>query len=135
MPAFGNIVKCQRLKKKTEIDVSLFYSLLCKLSRLCSLQANPRHRQRASKISDEERNKRLESYIEYPMSKWQSTELSASLQTFEGFCNLLGLSHFQEYFTKRNASQMPDWSQCALDEEGLAMRARIEAAQHVCMML
>ena len=67
------------------------------------------------------------------MSKWQSAELSTSLQSFEGFCNLLGLSGFQDYYIKRNASQISDWSQCPLDEEGLAIKARIEAAQHVRM--
>ena len=85
--------------------------------------------QRASTLDPGERMKRLESYIHPAMSKWRDPHLDQSLQSFDGFCNLLGVSNCSEYFIKRNAPRISDWAECPLDDEGIAMKARVEAAQ------
>ena len=65
------------------------------------------------------------------MSKWSNPQFGNALQSFDGFCNLLHFSGFQEYFVRKQASQIQDWSTIELDEEGQALKVRIDAAQHV----
>ena len=85
--------------------------------------------QRASKLEDRERVERLEAYANSAVSKWKDPSLSRSLQSFDGFCDLLGLSQFSQYFLQRKAAQISDWSEIPLDEEGLALKARVDTAQ------
>jgi exportin-5 len=90
-----------------------------------------RNSQRAPNIDSAERNARLENYVNQTLVKWSNPQFCNSLQSFEGFCSLLGLTNFQEFFFKKNASQVEDWTSVPLDEEGLALKARIDAAQQV----
>jgi exportin-5 len=85
--------------------------------------------QRATTLDDGDRARRLQSFVEPFMSKWSSPQLAESLQAFPGFCDLLGLNGFQEYFLNRKAHSIRDWADVQLDEEGLALKARIEGAR------
>ena len=85
--------------------------------------------QRASRLEHGERMERLESYVSNAVSRWKDPALGQSLQSFDGFCDLLGLPHFSQYFLQRKAAQMSDWSEISLDEEGLALKAKVDAAQ------
>lgn len=87
--------------------------------------------QRASELNEEERLSRLETYVGETMSKWSAPQLASSLQTFDGFCNLLSFSGFQDYFSSRGALRTEDWSTSPLDEEGRIFRIRVEGAQRV----
>ena len=62
---------------------------------------------------------------------WQDPALSASLSSFAGFCDLLGLSSLQSYFVKRKANQIEDWAAAPLDDEGKVLRIQIEDARDV----
>jgi exportin-5 len=84
--------------------------------------------QRVPDLDSQSRQARLEAFIQPVMLKWQHPQLANSLMNFEGFCSLLGISHLQEYFIRRNVHTIGDWASVPLDEEGKAMKARIEAA-------
>lgn len=86
--------------------------------------------QRATAIDDEQRQYRLEGFIRPTMNKWEDPRLSNLLANFEGFCNLLGLAGLREYFVNRKVHQIQDWTNYALDDEGRALKARIDAAQN-----
>ena len=91
--------------------------------------------QRASNLSHEERLARLETYVSQTVSKWNDQHFGNLLQSFDGFCNLLAFSGFQEYFTSRDAIHVEDWSALPLDGKGLELKARIDAAQRVRNLL
>ena len=84
---------------------------------------------RATRLDQEQRMKRLEAYVGSTIRKWQDPRLGQALQSFDGFCNVLGLSGFNDYFIKHKALSLSDWSDVPLDEEGLALKARVDAAQ------
>ena len=85
--------------------------------------------QRTTVISDIDRSQRLEAFLVPFISKWSSSALAESLQSFSGFIDLLGLHGFQEYFLSRKAHSMRDWAEIPLDQEGLELKARIDAAK------
>ena len=85
--------------------------------------------QRASDLNQDTRMKRLDSYVQPTISKWVDADLTQPLRSFDGFCRLLGVTGCSQYFLKRNALQISDWAESRLDEEGMAMKSRIEAAQ------
>ena len=87
--------------------------------------------QRAPNLSKEDRSSRLESYVGQTITRWHDPRLATSLESFQGFCDLLAFSGFQEYFAGKGVTQLQDWSTIDLDEEGKAFKARIDAAQRV----
>ena len=88
--------------------------------------------QRAANINEQKREARLEEFIAHVMRTWQDPALSASLSSFAGFCDLLGLSNLQSYLVKRKVNQIEDWAATPLDEEGQGLRLQMEAARDVC---
>jgi exportin-5 len=48
--------------------------------------------------------------------------MTEALQTFQGFCRLLGLDRVQEYLTSRRVHEIPDFSKHPLDPEGQALQ-------------
>lgn len=86
--------------------------------------------QRAAALDDEDRDKRLASFVEPCLAKWQDARLVESLQDFSGFCKLLGLSGFEQYFLRRKAHQIEDWTEIPLDEEGRKLKDQVDAARH-----
>ena len=61
--------------------------------------------------------------------------MSNSLSSFGGFCDLLGLSQLQSYLVSRNVHQIEDWGAYPLDDEGKALKARIDNASNVSVIL
>ena len=87
--------------------------------------------QRTTKLSREDQHQRLESYVVQSMSKWKDTRFHEKAQSFAGFCELLHIKDVEQYFHERNAVQVEDWSTVSLNEEGVAMKSRIDGSQHV----
>ncbi|MCJ1432586.1 hypothetical protein MMC27_001943 [Xylographa pallens] len=85
--------------------------------------------QRAANINQQKREARLEEFIADAIHMWQDPALSASLSTFAGFCDLLGLSNLQNYFVKRKVNQIEDWAAAPLDDEGKVLRFQMEDAR------
>lgn len=77
---------------------------------------------RTKNISPEVRKERLESYIIPVKQGWVEPNITESLQTFQGFCGLLGLDRVQEYLTVRRVHQIPDFSKHPLDSEGQTLQ-------------
>lgn len=53
---------------------------------------------------------------------WSDPALTESLQTFDGFCQLLGLDKVQDYLITRNVHQITDFSNHILDPEGQTLQ-------------
>ena len=77
------------------------------------------------------REARLESFIHPIVGQWQSSELSDSLSSFEGFSELLGLGNIQKYLSARNVHRIPDWSSHPLDDEGKSIQSQMQDALEV----
>ena len=56
---------------------------------------------------------------------WQDAELTRSVSSFQGFCDLLGLGKVQEYLVSRQVHKVEDWSQYQLDAEGRAIQTEL----------
>ena len=82
-------------------------------------------------MDEVQRETHLEEFIRPFISQWQEERLSSSLQSFAGFCNLLGLSNLQNYLMSRKVNLIENWAAVPLDEEGKALQSSIEAAQNV----
>ncbi|MCJ1378061.1 hypothetical protein MMC17_001157 [Xylographa soralifera] len=85
--------------------------------------------QRAANVDPQKREARLEEFIAHVIQTWQDPALSASLENFAGFCDLLGLSNLQNYFISRKVNEIEDWAAAPLDDEGQALRIQMEAAR------
>lgn len=81
------------------------------------------------------RQERLENFLLPLMSSWQNPELSSSLSTFDGFCQLLGLGNVQPYINARAFHQVKDWSSCPLDDEGKLLQMLMQNALEVSEFL
>ncbi|KKY19910.1 putative nuclear import and export protein [Phaeomoniella chlamydospora] len=79
--------------------------------------------QRASNVDPELRWKKLVSFIDPLMQSWQDPDLTTSLSSFEGFCNLLEIDKVAAYMQTREATRIEDWSSTPLDEEGTYLQA------------
>ena len=88
-------------------------------------------RQRATGIDDTQREQQLHGFVQPLVQEWQSSELSTALNSFSGFCGLLGLNDLSQYFESRNLHQVSDWPGYPLDEEGKALQAQIQNALEV----
>jgi len=82
-------------------------------------------------MDETQREARLEEFIQPVIERWQDPVLTASLSTFTGFCELLGLSNLQSYLLSRRVNEIEDWAATPLDEGGKALKSAIEAAQNV----
>lgn len=59
------------------------------------------------------------------LDAWRDHSLGDSLQSFEGFCTILGLNKVQEYLASRRVHEIPDFTQHPLDAEGQALQAEL----------
>lgn len=71
------------------------------------------------------RETRLNSFLQPTIDAWQSSELTNALSSFGGFCDIIGMAHIQQYFTKRAVHNIQNWSAYPLDDEGLSLRAQL----------
>ena len=81
---------------------------------------------RATSVDSKPREARLERFLEPIIAQWQSAELTHSLTSFDGFCDLLGLAGIQQYVTSRAVHQIQDWSIHPLDDEGRALQLHMQ---------
>jgi hypothetical protein len=81
-------------------------------------------------MDEQQREARLEEFIQPVIERWRDPALTASLSDFAGFCELLGLSNLQSYLHSRRVNEIEDWAATPLDEEGKALKLAIEAAQN-----
>lgn len=75
---------------------------------------------------------RLEQTLQPIMSQWQSENLSRSLSSFDGFCELVGLGGIQNYVAVRTLHQIQNWSAHPLDEEGKLHQLHMQKCIEVC---
>ncbi|KAH0542112.1 hypothetical protein FGG08_003492 [Glutinoglossum americanum] len=80
---------------------------------------------RATSIDSQLRESRLQSFVTPIRLSWQDAELTRSISTFQGFCNLLGLGKVQEYLVSRQVHKIEEWSQYQLDAEGRAIQTEL----------
>lgn len=90
--------------------------------------------QRATTIDPTLRQQRLRSCIHPISQSWQDPQLTKSLESFEGFCDLAGVGRVQQYLTSRRVHEIEDWSSHPLDEEGKAIQAEISERFKVCIV-
>jgi exportin-5 len=77
---------------------------------------------RTKNLDSETRRQRLGNYIIPVKQSWVDPGLTESLQSFQGFCRLLGLDRVQEYLVSRRVNEIQDFSQHTLDAEGQALQ-------------
>ncbi|KAL7270468.1 karyopherin [Rhizina undulata] len=77
---------------------------------------------RTKNIDPQLRQTRLESYIHPVREGWQDMGLTDSLQSFEGFCRVLGLDKVQEYLISRRVHEISDFTKYQLDAEGQTLQ-------------
>jgi exportin-5 len=86
---------------------------------------------RASRIDPAVRLERLTQFINPVKDRWRDQSLRQALESFDGFCQLMGLDKAQKYLQQRQIHQIGDWGSTALDAEGLALQAELEQRQTV----
>jgi exportin-5 len=52
--------------------------------------------------------------------------LVEAISSFEGFCELLGLSKVRNYLVSRQVHQIQDWGLYKLDDEGQAIQKELD---------
>ena len=82
-------------------------------------------------MDEVQRETLLEEFVRPLALQWQEQKFATSLQTFAGFCDLLGLSNLQNYLVVRKVNLTENWAAIPLDEEGKALKSSIEVAQNV----
>ena len=83
---------------------------------------------RANSLNEAERLQRLQAFLEPISRQWQNERLSQSLQSFQGFCDMLGMGNLQPYLSARNVHQITDWAGQPLDNEGETLRNHLQTA-------
>ncbi|KAI9676883.1 MAG: hypothetical protein M1817_006722 [Caeruleum heppii] len=82
---------------------------------------------RSTTLDSGVREQRLQAFIRPIKQSWQQSDLDRSLQSFESFGDLVGLSKVQAYLLSRRAHEVEDWSKYQLDDEGKAIQAELSA--------
>ncbi|KAI9886573.1 MAG: tRNA (guanine(9)-N(1))-methyltransferase [Watsoniomyces obsoletus] len=80
---------------------------------------------RSTAIDDEVRARRLVPLVESIHVAWQNPELDRHLESFEGFCALIGVGKAQQYLGAHKANEVKDWSTYNLDDEGKQIQAEM----------
>lgn len=90
------------------------------------------HSHRASNVSPEIRLQKLRGFIDPVLQVWRSPELGASVSSFAGFCDLLGLNKVQNYLMSHRVNEIQNWAQYTLDADGQSIQAELEERLKVC---
>jgi exportin-5 len=80
---------------------------------------------RATRIDPTIRMQKLETFITPIKQLWQNPQLDASVENFETFCDLLGLTKVRNYLVSKRVHEVVDWSTMKLDAEGQALQAEL----------
>lgn len=90
-------------------------------------------RHRAKGIETQAKVDNLRHFIEPVKASWQEPQIRASLSSYNGFCESLGLDKAQQYLVKHNAHRIADWGSVQLDDDGLALQNEMEARLKVSL--
>jgi exportin-5 len=77
---------------------------------------------RAKGIEPAPRIAKLQAFLQPVKQPWADAQLAASLESFETFCNLIGLSSVRQYLIKHQVHKIEDWATFKLDAEGIALQ-------------
>lgn len=58
-------------------------------------------------------------------ASWQEPTIDKGLESFPGFCELVGVSKALDYLRSRQAQDVKDWSSYILDEEGRVIQTEM----------
>lgn len=83
--------------------------------------------QRTSSVDENEKAARIKTMMQPVLDAWRDERLRSSVQDFEGFCTLLGLDQFPNYFLTNKAQSIADWSSVPLSPDARALRETITA--------
>lgn len=86
---------------------------------------------RATNIDPATRLQRLQMFVEPVKAQWRDDGLKRALETYPGFCEMIGLDKAQRYLANRRVDQIADWGSVELDAEGSALQAEMEERQQV----
>lgn len=81
---------------------------------------------RTTKIPPEIRIQKLSAFITPVQQLWQNPQMDQAIETFPGFCDLLGLNEVRDYLVSRRVHTISDWGKCPLDEEGQRLQKQLE---------
>jgi exportin-5 len=81
--------------------------------------------QRSTQISEAQRTVMFREYLNNVWTAWNNETLVHSLESFTGFCYLIGLGEMGGYLTSRNFDKVQDWASQPLDDDGKRLQDRI----------
>ena len=87
------------------------------------------HSHRTTKLNKELQLQRLRGFITPVQQSWDNLQLTHAASSFEGFCDLLGLSQVSPYLVSRKVHEIQEWGLYQLDSEGQAIQKELE--EHV----
>jgi exportin-5 len=82
---------------------------------------------RATKIEDDIRLQKLQGFINPVQQLWQNPEMNRDIESFSGFCDLLGLSRVRDYLVSRRVHEIQEWGLYELDAEGQSIQKELDA--------
>lgn len=91
------------------------------------------HSHRASNIDPDARLQKLRGFVTPVQQLWQNSEMSGSISSFGGFCEMLGMTKVRGYLVSRQVNQISDWGSFKLDEEGQAIQRELDERVRVCI--
>lgn len=86
---------------------------------------------RATNLDPATRLQRLQMFVEPIKAQWRDEGLKRALETYPGFCEMVGLDKAQRYLANRRVDQIADWGAVELDAEGSILQAELEERQQV----
>lgn len=86
---------------------------------------------RATNLDQATRLQRLQMFVEPVKAQWRDEGLKRALESYQGFCEMIGLDKAQRYLANRRVDQIAEWGSVELDAEGLALQAEMEERQQV----
>lgn len=86
---------------------------------------------RASNLDPAIRLQRLQMFVEPVKAQWRDEGMKRALESYQGFCEMIGLDKAQRYLARHNVDRIADWGSVELDAEGTALQAELEERQQV----
>ncbi|KAF3763765.1 hypothetical protein M406DRAFT_65109 [Cryphonectria parasitica EP155] len=86
---------------------------------------------RATNIDPTTRLQRLQMFVEPVKSQWRDDGLKRALESYQGFCEMIGLDKAQRYLASRGVDKIADWGAVELDAEGSTLQAELEERQQM----
>jgi exportin-5 len=81
---------------------------------------------RATKIDDDTRLQKLHGFINPVQHLWKNPEMNQAITSFNGFCDLLGLSRVRDYLVSRRVHEIQEWGLYQLDAEGQSIQKDLD---------